>query len=155
IGTDKADTIYGDQNANTIKGGQGADTIGASTGGTAGGNDTLLGEDGNDDFQMLSGLTAADNLDGGDGYEKLILNGPCAAPGFLGSTAINFEEIDVQAGSSYNLTLSDAIGTDDLTINGSGLGASDSLKLTGTAEKNDLFVTGGAGKDTLIGGSGS
>jgi Ca2+-binding RTX toxin-like protein len=155
IGTDKADTIFGDQNANTIKGGQGADTIGGGIGGMAGGNDTLLGEDGNDDFQMLSGLTATDKLDGGEGYDRLVLNGAYAALVFSATTAINFEEIDVTAGSSYNLTLSDAIGTDDLTINGSGLGASDSLKLTGTAEKNNLFVSGGAGKDTLIGGSGS
>jgi len=155
IGTDKADTIFGDQNANAIKGGAGADVIGGGTGGTAGGNDTLLGEDGDDDFEMLSGLTATDKLDGGEGFDTLILNGTYAALAFAATTAINFEAIVVEAGSNYNLTLNDAIGTGDLIVDGSALGVGNSLKLTGTAEKNSLFASGGAGNDTLIGGAGS
>src|SRR6185312_13496400 len=141
IGTSKADSIFGDQNANTIKGGDGADIIGGGTGGVGltGGNDTLLGEDGDDDFEMFGALTATDKLDGGEGYDILTLNGAYAALVFSATTAINFEEIDLTTGGNYNLTLNDAIGTGDLVVDGSVLGAN-TLKLTATAEKNDVFA---------------
>jgi Ca2+-binding RTX toxin-like protein len=155
IGSDQADGILGDQNANTLKGGLGNDTLGGGTGGAAGGNDTISGEDGNDTFQMLDALSAADKLDGGAGYDILTLNGTYAGLVFGATTAINFEEIDLTAGKDYVLTLSDAVGSGALLVDGKTLGAGDTLKLTATAEKNDLTANGGAANDTLIGGAGN
>src|SRR5262249_41730205 len=151
---DQSDTILGDKNANTIKGGLGDDTLGDAT--LGGGNDTILGEDGDDTFKMLGFLTAADKLDGGDGYDTLVVNGDYSKGLVFGATtAINFEEIDVTAGSNYVLTLSDAVGSSDLYVNALALGGGNSLKLTATAEKNNLFVDGGAGNDTVVGGAGN
>jgi len=151
IGSDLGDSIHGDANANTIKAGLGDDLLG----GGAGGNDTLFGEDGDDTFDMLAALTAVDKLDGGDGFDTLELTGNYAAGLVFGATtAINFEQIIVDAGSNYNLTLSDAVSSTDLIVDGGAL-VGNTLKLTATAEKNNLFVFGGTGNDTLIGGAGS
>ena len=103
---------------------------------------------------MFGSLTATDKLDGGEGFDTLTLNGAYAALVFSATTAINFEAIVVEDGKNYNLTLNDAISTGDLIVDGSALTAN-TLKLTATAEKHNLFVTGGDSNDTLIGGSGS
>src|SRR5262249_60781709 len=124
--------------------------------GAYGGNDTLLGESGDDTFRMFGALTALDHIDGGDGDDTLELNGPNYAAGltFGATTAVNIEHITVKAGNDYNLTLNNAIGTGDLTVDGAGLGAGDTLRLNAAAETNNLSATGGLADDTLIGGAG-
>lgn len=151
IGSAQSDTIAGDTNANSIRGGEGDDQLG---GGTAG-NDTLFGESGNDTLAMGAALTNADKLDGGDGDDILSLDGNGYAAGLIfgATTAVNIEQITVAAGFNYNLTLNDAITTTGLIVDASALGAGNTLKLIGTAEKNALDVDGGAGNDVITGGS--
>ena len=153
IGSDFDDDLYGDKNANTILGGAGGDFIGGGTGGVAGGNDTLSGETGNDVFDMLDALSALDKLDGGDGFDTLMLEGKYTALAFGATTAINIEEIILAGGFSYALTLNDAITAGDLVVNASGLGALETLRLTGSSDKSALDVTGGDGNDTIVGGA--
>jgi len=153
IGSDFNDSISGDAFANTIMGGLGGDTL---SGGTAGGNDTIFGEDGADSFRMFGALTPIDRIDGGDGYDILELDGDYAAGLTFGTTtAINIEQITVNAGNDYNLTLNNAISTTDLWVDGSSLGPGDTLRLNAAAETNNLYAVGGLGNDTLIGGAGS
>ena len=153
IGSTFDDDLFGDANANTILGGGGSDVLGGGTGGVGGGNDTLSGEADDDFFVMFNALTATDRLDGGDGYDTLILQGKYAALSFGATTAVNIEEIDLLGGFSYTLTLNDAITAGDLVVDASALGAGQTLRLTGTSDKSALVVTGGAGNDTISGGA--
>src|SRR5262249_1879697 len=151
-GSTLSDNISGDKNANLILGGTGDDTLG----GGAGGNDTISGEGGDGTVAMLGGLTAADKLDGGDGFDILELNGDYKAGLVFGATtAVNFEAIVVDAGFNYNLTLSDATNADGLFFDATAL-VGNTLKLNAAAEKSSfLDATGGTGNDTIIGGGGA
>jgi Ca2+-binding RTX toxin-like protein len=141
-------------------GGAGNDTI---TGGTlkdhfnlsAGGNDTVHGGGGNDVFVMGAALNSADQIDGGAGYDTLILDGDYTGGGFIGANTLqNIERIDVVAGHNYNLNL--MFGTladgDTLTIDGSTLGAGQSLLAVAYTAHGHFDITGGAGSDGLGGG---
>jgi Ca2+-binding RTX toxin-like protein len=141
-------------------GGAGDDTI---TGGalkdrfnlSAGGNDTVHGGSGNDVFVMGGALTSGDQIDGGDGYDTLILDGDYASGSFFGANTLqNIERIDVVAGHSYFLdlgatTFSDA---DTLTIDGSALGAGQTLGAMAFSAHGHFNLTGRAGDDQLSGG---
>lgn len=125
---------------------------------SAGGNDTASGLGGNDRFAMLDTFNAADSLDGGTGHDTIDLDGDYSAGLTLDPTTIhNIEAIVLGPFSSYNLTLDDgnvAPGA-RLLIDGRVLQPADHLILDGSNVKGgNLTIFGGAGDDTLTGGSG-
>jgi Ca2+-binding RTX toxin-like protein len=126
-----------------------------------GGLDVLTGGAMNDQFTFLGSdfLTAADRIDGGGGYNVLyIQNDYSGGLKFAAPTIANIQAIELGAGHSYNLTLANgnvAVGK-SLDVDGSSLGASDTLIFNGAKETNgSLDIYGGAGNDTLTGGSGN
>ncbi|HEY1707128.1 MAG TPA: calcium-binding protein, partial [Rhizomicrobium sp.] len=126
-----------------------------------GGNDSVNGGAGNDTFNMGAALTAADRINGGPGAgtDRVVLNGNYAGGLTLSATTLtNIQFITVTAGHSYNLTTNDATVAANgiLAIQGSTLGAANTLTVDGSAETNGRFVlTGGAGNDVLKGGAGN
>ncbi len=132
------DTVLGGTGADVINGGTGNDNIQGGTGGdhlTGGtGNDALNGGEGNDTLIADSG---ADNLTGGAGHDVV---------SFANATSA----VDVNLA---NTTVSDGFGSTD-TLQGieAVIGSSHGDRLAGNDGDNGLF--GGAGNDTLVGGSG-
>ncbi len=150
-GSDFADTLAGNGNANRLDGGSNADTLIGNCG-----IDTLNGGDGADILDLGHDLTALDRIDGGDGYDKLTVDGNYAlGVVFTAATMVNVDEIAIADGNSYKFTLVDANNVDDLTIDGSVLTGSNWLSVNAAAEASKaLLATGGSGADTLIGGKG-
>jgi Ca2+-binding RTX toxin-like protein len=142
-----------------------------------GGEDTAIGLDGNDVFEMGATLDAGDHIDGWTGSDTVILSGDYSAGLVLGvTTLVNVETISLTAGNSYNITSNDGtVATGQtLTVDASQLGAADTLTFDGSAETDGRFVfhagqgqliatggalddsfTGGAGDDVLTGGAGN
>jgi Ca2+-binding RTX toxin-like protein len=122
-----------------------------------GGNDTAHGGGGSDTFNMGAALGAADVLDGGAGNDTVVLNGDYSAGLTLGAgTLTSIETLQFAAGHSYNLAANNgnvAAGL-SLTVDGSALGAGDTLTFNGAAESDGSFaLIGGAGSDALTGGA--
>jgi len=122
-----------------------------------GGNDTVNAEGGDDVVYIGAALNKGDHIDGGDGFDTLQLDGDYSrGVTFAAATITNIEQIDLAAGHSYHFTLANGNVTSGatLTIDGSLLGSSDSLYLDGSKVKHGaLVLDGGAGNDTLIGGT--
>jgi Ca2+-binding RTX toxin-like protein len=124
---------------------------------SSGGNDTVAAGAGDDTIYAGAAFNAADRMDGGAGNDTLDLNGDYAKGViFEPATLSNVENIVLHAGHGYNLTLSDAtVSKGTLTVDGSSLGANDTMRIDGSAETESSYtMTGGAGDDTLIGGAG-
>jgi Ca2+-binding RTX toxin-like protein len=149
------------------------------------GNDTFTGTAGNDSFDISGGgddtvnalagsdtilagaaFTAADRIDGGSAADDtvetdmLVLDGNYAAGVVLGATTlVNVESILLRAGNSYSLTFNDAnVNNTTLAIDGSALGAANTLVLNAAAETqagSSYRMVGGAGNDVFTGGAGS
>ena len=120
----------------------------------------MTGGAGNDVFTFNSGesLTAADQLNGGGGYNQLYLTGDYSASLTFGASTIqNIQYFELASGFSYKLSTSDAnvAAGQTLTVDGSSLGAADTLNFDVFLETDGNFVlNGGAGNDTLTGGAG-
>ena len=100
------------------------------------GNDIVHGGGGDDVINMANNLNAADQLDGGTGYNTLLLDGPYGSQLTLNSNTIaNIQEIDFAAGHDYNLIFYglDVANGASLTFKAGSLGASDNLTLDGSA----------------------
>ena len=106
---------------------------------------------------MRGALSVGDALDGGGGYDRVVLKGDYSAGLVFGaSTIVNIEVLRLGGAFDYNLTLDDgnvdALG--HLTIFAGHLGAGHSLTFDGSAETDGhLKIFGSAGDDTLIGGA--
>ena len=151
--TDGSFAFIGGAGSDTLTGGAQADSFDLGKGGS----DTAHGAGGNDTFLMGAALAAADSIDGGTGSDTLVLNGDYSGGVTLGAaTLTSIETMQFAAGHAYNLTTDDgnvASGA-TLTVDGSALGAGDSLAFNGAAETNGVFAfTGGAGNDALSGGA--
>jgi len=114
----------------------------------------VKGGAGDDTFDFGAQLTAATQVDGGGGYNTLVLDGDYSAGlTFAATTMTDIQDLRLTAGFSYNLTPNDAnvAAGQTLTVDGSTLGASDSLTFNATNETNVYFdLIGGAGADTFI-----
>jgi len=124
----------------------------------AGGNDTVHGGGGGDFFDFsLPTFTAADSIDGGSGDDVLALEGDYSAGVVFGATTVtSVEHFSLYAGFNYNLTTNDATvaAGANLQVDGSLLGAGNSLTFNGAAETDGTFsITGGAGNDVITGGN--
>jgi Ca2+-binding RTX toxin-like protein len=149
-------TILGTGGDDNLTGTSGNDTFDM----TQGGNDTVSGLAGDDTFIFGSTFTAADKVDGGDGNDTLSLNGNytgSTAIAFAADSIVNVETISLGTAHSYDLTTNDAnvAAAQILTVDGSALGAADTLTFNGAAETDGTFhIIGGAGADVLTGGAG-
>ena len=119
---------------------------------------TLTGGAGKDSFTFGSNLSAADRIDGGDGFDTVTLAGDYhAGVTFAPGTMTNVEKIVLGTGHNYVLTLDDATvaAGASLTVDGTALGSGDGMTLNGSHETDgQLKLLGGADADTLIGGAG-
>ncbi|HEV2562729.1 MAG TPA: bluetail domain-containing putative surface protein, partial [Rhizomicrobium sp.] len=96
---------------------------------------------------------------GGTGNDTVTLAGNYSAGlTFSATTMVNVEALSLGAGFNYNLTTNDAnvASGQTLTVDGSALGATNTLTFNGAAETNGSFnIKGGAGNDVLTGGAGN
>jgi Ca2+-binding RTX toxin-like protein len=145
--------------AYVITGSAGDDTIKGANAATAfhleaGGNDTVTGGSANDVFYLGGALAAADAINGGGGSNTLVLDGDYSAGLTFGATTVtNVQTIDLTAGHDYNITLNAAtVSLFNLTVDGSNLGAGDSLTFDASAAGRPVTLIGGAGDDVLTGG---
>jgi hypothetical protein len=137
------------------------------------GTEALTGGAGNDVFVFGHDgrFAPADSVNGGGGYDVVYLRGDYVIDftsipgalvgveslGLLSASNTNF----VEGGDGefdYAIVLSDATTADSgrLTVNGSGLGANETMDVDGSAEAGaSLRIFGGAGADTLTGGGGA
>jgi Ca2+-binding RTX toxin-like protein len=145
--------IDGSPGGVTVLGGSGADSITVQGDAT-----TVEGGRGNDTFQLAARLSST-TFDGGVGNDTLALNADYSANLAFSDTALtSVEAISVATGHSYNFTFNDGnvAAAHILTVDGSSLLSTDTLRADGSAETDGRFVfLGGAGGDTLIGGTGN
>lgn len=147
----------------TVFGGAGDDAVNGShrndiVNFIKGGNDTFYGLDGDDFVNMGTAFTRDDRLNGGSGFDTLLFNGNYGGTITTDSTSVRgFEMFAFGAGFDYSLTTASTGLTEGsgLHIDASALATENSLHFDGSAETQGVFfITGGAGDDVLIGGSG-
>jgi Ca2+-binding RTX toxin-like protein len=158
----------GNGSNNVVTGGGGVDVIRLQDGG----DDTGVGGNGNDSFYFGAAFTAADTVNGGAGFDVLILQGYYSAGVTFGTgTTSNISGIDsisLFPGSldiygdnandlySYNLTMLNGNVAPGavLKVNGSGLILGENFAFNGSAETDGQFlILGGKGSDALTGGA--
>jgi Ca2+-binding RTX toxin-like protein len=140
----------------------GSEMTGATEVKTGAGNDMFTtdnsasefnGGDGNDTLVVNSDTASTSGLfEGGDGYDTLVLNGD-----FDISTMTGVEEIDLVAGHSYDIVISNhftRLNPDFAVIDGHLLGASDTLTVGSSGDYTAPTLIGGAGDDVLVASSG-
>ncbi|HEX4296124.1 MAG TPA: calcium-binding protein [Rhizomicrobium sp.] len=155
--TDGSFQIVGGAGNDVLTGGQFGDLYDLSHGG----NDTVHAGNGINEFDMGAALTAADSIHGGTGPDGMFLDGDYTGAHAVTFGATTMTEIDylaVAAGHSYDLTANDATLDDAglMSVDGSALGASDSLHFDGSAETAGSYqLIDGLGNDVLIGGGGT
>ncbi|HEY1632234.1 MAG TPA: calcium-binding protein [Rhizomicrobium sp.] len=125
---------------------------------TAGGNDTASGLAGSDIFNMGAALNAGDQLDGGADNDVVVLQGDYSAGVTLGAaTLTNIENLQLNAGFNYNLTMNDGnvAAGQTLVVDASQLAAANHLTFNGAAETDGNYtIIGGAGNDVITAGNG-
>jgi Ca2+-binding RTX toxin-like protein len=134
-----------------------------------GGIDFVGGNGGNDVFYFGAAFTAADQVDGGAGDDRLIVRGSYPNLVLGSGNLTNVERLVLLSSGnsayepaaagpfSYAVTLFDpAVTAVSLVVDASGLGANEILTFNGAQESGAaLLVTGGAGGDALTGGLGN
>ncbi|MEA3008947.1 MAG: hypothetical protein QOJ91_639, partial [Sphingomonadales bacterium] len=163
--SDIAHDLRGNSGANVVTGGGGADLLRLYDGG----DDTVLAGTGNDNIFFGAALTAADIINGGEGTDTLVLQGPYGSL-TLTSNITQIENISLLGGGNTNfgdpgtnlydyvLTTNDAnfAAGVQARINGAALLVGEDFTFNGSAETDAKFVVyGGKGQDTLIGGFGA
>jgi len=111
-------------------------------------------------FSPSDVMTSADRINGGGGSSNTLeLDGDYSSGlKFTNATITNIQEIDVDAGHSYNLTLAagNVSSGETVQVNGGNLSATDSLVFDASkVTTGTLEIYGGAGNDTLKGGGGA
>lgn len=121
-----------------------------------GGSDTVTGGGGKDVFYMGGAMTADDRIDGAGGGDVLVLDGDYAVGLTFGAHTIKgIEAILLTAGGDYDLSGLTDTNFSGGRVFGGTLGASDSMRVDGSALTGGIVMLGGAGSNKLIGGSGS
>jgi Ca2+-binding RTX toxin-like protein len=137
-----------------LTGGDGNDSLAPGSG-----HDTVNGGAGDDILLLGGGLNGTDKIDGGADYDIVKLDGSWYASSVLlfSTTIVNVEEIDLTAGNKYSFVLDNATaGVAALKVDGSSLGAADTMTIDGKAESSaSLTLLGGAARDFLTGGAGN
>ncbi|MBX9857983.1 MAG: M10 family metallopeptidase C-terminal domain-containing protein [Sphingomonas sp.] len=127
-----------------------------------GGVDTVSGGGGDDAFFFGATLTGADTIDGGAGSNDQVgIQGNYTGANALVLSATSLTGVEVLsalAGFSYDITTNNAnvAAGQVLTIFGTNLGAADNLTVNASAETDgSVRVYGGLGVDTFTGGAGN
>ncbi|HEX8125061.1 MAG TPA: M10 family metallopeptidase C-terminal domain-containing protein [Allosphingosinicella sp.] len=136
----------------------------------AGGNDYALGNQGNDVFLFGASMNSADQVDGGDGIDQIVLQGNYAGETalYLDFNVSGIENLAILAGSDtrfgdpgtnsydYEIAVSDSVLGEgvQLVIDANRLRAGEDLTVDGSAETDgSFFIYGGNGVDRLTGGA--
>ncbi len=156
VATDTAPhTFDGTRHNDNLTGAEGADTFFLEDGG----NDKIFGKGGDDTFLLGGALSQADLLDAGGGNDTVVLSGDYSTGLELAAgTLRSFENVVFESGNSYRLTTHNATVAAGATlmIDGSKLGASNTLTFDGALENGGRFdVRGGAGNDSITLGKAS
>src|SRR3954466_1823303 len=143
IGTGSDDTLVGGPGNDRIEGLGGNDSLIGN-----GGDDLLIGGDGND---TMDGGAGDDSLDGGLGDDTYINpDAGIADTGGMDTVVVTTGSGRLPAGLALeNLILRGSSTNPELTATGNEFDNRVSVELTSS---NAVFVDGGAGNDTLIGG---
>src|SRR5262249_37045730 len=150
IGSSGNDTLTSGSARNILSGDSGDDELHAGAG-----NDTLNGNGDDDLFVMDGNLTAPDKIDGGGGLDTVKLAGNYAAGVTLSAANFqNVETVKLTAGNDYRIVASPSTDQPGYLIDGSALGAGDTLIATVTGSVG-MQIIGGAAADTLTGGTGA
>jgi Ca2+-binding RTX toxin-like protein len=156
--------------------GRGGDDVLSDAAGTnrfnlfGGGDDTATGGTGNDTFLFDTYFDAADKVDGGGGYNTLVLNGfdefgtgvdDSMGPPilyFAADTMTNIDRIQFMPGYDYFIALNDGnvAAGHTLLVDGSNLCGCYYFYFDGSAEMDgNLQILGSTGDDILIAGHGN
>jgi hypothetical protein len=168
-GSLKNDNLTGDNGNNDLNGILGSDTINGLVG-----DDTitllgksrahLSGGEGNDTFVLRTvdaanygaAFSANMQIDGGSGFDTVVLSGNTTNVVFNTTTMTGIERIQMEDGFSYTLKTVDANLAAGQTMQVDGSGLNFFLSFNGAAELDGNFqVEGGANKDGLVGGEGN
>ncbi len=146
-------TIFGTSARDSIVGTAGEDTIWAYQGG----RDTIAGLEGDDFISFDGELNENDQVDGGEGDDMVRIEGNyLGGLVFTATTLVNVEELFLDGGFNYNLTLHDATAGDRFTVNANALYLGGALVLDASAETSArLFIETDAGDDVLTAGAGN
>jgi Ca2+-binding RTX toxin-like protein len=138
------DVLLGGQGDDVLTGGSGNDLLSGGAG-----NDFMLGGDGDDIFSYRGSDTpAGDILDGGDGFDDIVLHTPAGQNLALFLTDAMRTNIEQVTGLDGNEYLDARELTSGITLDGEG--GSDYL----VGGQGDDILVGGAGHDFLKGGGG-
>jgi Ca2+-binding RTX toxin-like protein len=151
--TDGHFTVYGSAGNDTITSGALADRLSLKLGGS----DAVVAGDGGDRFFMGGGFDAGDSLDGGAGFDVVILDGGYNTT--LGaSTLLGIEKVVFKGAHGYTFTLDNGnvAAGENLVLDGSAV-VTQGVTINGTAETDGSFTmisnnsitsfAGGAGND--------
>ena len=117
---------------------------------TRGGVDVVHGNGGDDIITAGAALTAADTIDGGAGNDILTLDGDYPALVLTDAKITSVETLKFAAGHSYVVSIAgDIAGGATLTLDGSAIGAANTLFANLGAVTGSYSVTGGAGYNTF------
>ncbi|HEY1709442.1 MAG TPA: calcium-binding protein [Rhizomicrobium sp.] len=135
-----------------------------------GGTDKGEGGGGDDFIDACGHVDPTDQFDGGAGFDTIELTADETSTGsytginalhLTGPMMLNFEQMDLDGGGSYDITTVDANVNAGVTfeVDGSDLFSTDTLRFDGSAETDGtfLFHMGGSfvAADQLIGGAGN
>ncbi len=165
-GTAAGDTLNGTAGNDIVYGLGGNDWINLHHGG----NDIGYGGDGNDVVFFRGAYSAADIVDGGAGADQIALQGNYAAGLTLGTGITAVESFGLLSSTDnrfggggagpfvYSITTIDqnVPAGQNVSFDGTGLGATETFTFDGAAESDGAFsLFGGQGNDALAGGAGN
>lgn len=124
-----------------------------------GGYATVNGQDG-DDLIEVTGLVAAScHFDGGTGSNQVFLEGDFSAGQIMGAFwATNIADFGFASGNNYKIQLQDGIvaAGHTLPFYANSLAAANTLSMNAShLTQGNVYLQGGHGNDTLIGGAGN
>ncbi len=159
------DELHGDAGANTITDLTGINQFRVQQGG----NDSVIGQGGDDFIYFGGAFTSGDSVNGGIGTDRVLLQGNYSGGVTLGATsAVDVEIFELLAGNNttygdpgtnfydYSLTFPDAAlaAGQTMSIVASSLRVGEDLTLNGSAQTDSAFIIiSGSGNDVIAGGA--
>ncbi len=153
-GGDGSDQLLGGGGNDLIAGGAGPDTLDGQAGDDTldgqGGDDVLLGGDGNDIFISTGTGAGNDTVDGGDGFNGIVVNGnnnadtiTVTAPN--GAITVTNAGATIEVGANVQVVTVNGLGNDDLITIGDLSSVGQTLLVVNGGEGNDTITGQGAG----------
>jgi len=95
---------------------------------------------GDDTFDAGGFLDASDHLDGGAGYDTVLLDGDYSGVTLGSGTLAGFEQLTLAGGHAYGFTDDGTLAAGAFTVDATALGAGDTLGFDGSAETTGAFA---------------